>query len=408
MSAVADDRNLCNGVPAIIEDGCHSTKADNTKGGVSAAEADACCQLLSETSKANILIESEFHACRRRFNISGTLGQGAYGTVVSAQEKKNGAPVAIKRMENCLDRLSLAKRTLREIRIQRLLRHENILGFFEIFIIGEKEHFEDIFMVSELMETDLYLVLKSSQKLSESHCQFFLYQILRGCKYMHSAGVIHRDLKPKNLLVNSNCDLKICDFGWSRVKFGEVFPDQMKAMTEYVCTRWYRAPEVLCACTNYNSKVDMWSTGCIFAELLGRKTLFCGRNTESQLRLILETLGAPDEEDIDWVTNQKCRNWLVNQKALKGWGLPATVPLASEDAMDLLEKMLTFNPRHRACSVKCMEHTYLQELHCPEDEPSGELLDPADFQFEKLASVDEMREEMFLESLLYTQGNKEN
>lgn len=112
--------------------------------------------------------------------------------------------------------------------------------------------------------------------------QYFLYQILRGLKYIHSANVLHRDLKPSNLLLNANCDLKICDFGLARVTSETDF------MTEYVVTRWYRAPELLLNSSDYTAAIDVWSVGCIFMELMDRKPLFPGRDHVHQLRLLME------------------------------------------------------------------------------------------------------------------------
>lgn len=112
--------------------------------------------------------------------------------------------------------------------------------------------------------------------------QYFLYQILRGLKYIHSANVLHRDLKPSNLLLNANCDLKICDFGLARVTSETDF------MTEYVVTRWYRAPELLLNSSDYTTAIDVWSVGCIFMELMDRKPLFPGRDHVHQLRLLME------------------------------------------------------------------------------------------------------------------------
>ena len=114
--------------------------------------------------------------------------------------------------------------------------------------------------------------------------QYFLYQILRGLKYIHSANVLHRDLKPSNLLLNANCDLKICDFGLARVTSETDF------MTEYVVTRWYRAPELLLNSSDYTTAIDIWSVGCIFMELMDRKPLFPGRDHAHQLRLLMEVI----------------------------------------------------------------------------------------------------------------------
>jgi serine/threonine protein kinase len=157
------------------------------------------------------------------------------------------------------DHRSLAKRTLRELRIVRSLVHENILGIDRV-IRPHHAAFSNIYMISELMQTDLACVIRSPQELTSDHVQFFIYQVLRGLKYIHSAGVIHRDLKPRNLLVNSNCDLKICDFGLARVD--DPNHRDRCAMSNYIATRWYRAPEVIRGDKNYTTAVDMWSVGC--------------------------------------------------------------------------------------------------------------------------------------------------
>ena len=131
-----------------------------------------------------------------------------------------------------------------------------------------------------MMDTDLTSIIKSDQPLNEEHYKFFLYQLLRGLKYIHSARIVHRDLKPRNLLVNSNCDLKICDFGLARPLFKNM---KANVLTEYVATRWYRAPEILLGSTKYSKAVDMWSVGCILGELINGKSLFPGTSTLNQI-----------------------------------------------------------------------------------------------------------------------------
>ena len=121
------------------------------------------------------------------------------------------------------------------------------------------------------METDMHRVIYSRQDLTDDHCQYFMYQLLRGCLYIHSSNIIHRDLKPSNLLLNKNCDLKICDFGLARG-----YEETTTTLTECVVTRWYRAPEVILNASHYTNALDVWSIGCIFAELLGRAPLFPG------------------------------------------------------------------------------------------------------------------------------------
>jgi len=133
-----------------------------------------------------------------QYTVLEPVGRGAYGVVCSAQNNISGDYCAIKKIENVFEDISFSKRTLRELRILRQLKHENIIDIMEIFIPQEYKNFSDVYVVSSLMETDLTSILRSSQPLNDSHCQFFLYQILRGCKYLHSAGIIHRDLKPRN------------------------------------------------------------------------------------------------------------------------------------------------------------------------------------------------------------------
>ena len=130
--------------------------------------------------------------------------------------------------------------------------------------------FEELYIVLDYMDTDLHKIIYSSNVITDEHIQYFIYQILRGLKYIHSANVIHRDLKPSNILVNSNCHLKICDFGLARGY------QEADYLTEYVVTRWYRAPEIMCSSDAYDYKIDVWATGCILAELLMRNPIFPG------------------------------------------------------------------------------------------------------------------------------------
>lgn len=355
--------------------------------------------------KGTPVLGSSFQA-PKRFVINEAVGQGAYGVVCSARDEDSGEVVAIKKIESAFDDITFAKRTLRELKLLRHLRHENLIDIKYVFMPGLKSNFEDVYVISELMETDLASILKSPQPLSEEHCQFFIYQILRGLKFIHTAGVMHRDLKPRNLLVNSNCDLKICDYGLARLCWSR---GDARPVTEYVCTRWYRAPEVLCSWADYDATIDMWSVGCIFAEMLRRKPLLPGKNTQHQLQLIISYLGTPEPEALARINNDKCRKFIESLPKTSGrQALQDAIGPVPPAVYELLHYTLQFNPEQRFSVQQALNLKYLEQLHCPEDEPSSARLDMGDFEFERRKiDTKALREEIFLEALRYHPGVKE-
>ena len=185
---------------------------------------------------------NSFMVCGTRFDVEGRytllkpIGHGAYGVVCSALDNRTGEKVAIKKINKALEHPTDTKRTLREIKILLHFQHENVIRIRDILRPISYDRFDDVYIVTELMDTDLHQIITSPQPLTDDHCQYFLYQILRALKYIHSAHVLHRDLKPSNLLLNGNCDLKVCDFGLARV----AHPEENHAgfLTEYVATRW--------------------------------------------------------------------------------------------------------------------------------------------------------------------------
>jgi mitogen-activated protein kinase 7 len=198
------------------------------------------------------------------------LGQGAYGCVVAAKHRRSGEGCAIKKITNINTKRILTKRCLREIKLLHHFRgHKNITCLYDMDLVFKPDgNFDEVYLYEELMEADLHAIIRSQQPLSDAHFQSFIYQTLCGLKYIHSANVIHRDLKPGNLLVNADCELKICDFGLARgyspgggasAKAGS----NQGFMTEYVATRWYRAPEIMLSFANYSTAIDVWSVGCI-------------------------------------------------------------------------------------------------------------------------------------------------
>jgi len=241
------------------------------------------------------------------------------------------------------------------------------------------QDWKDVYLVTELLDTDLHYIIHSKQSLSDDHIQYFVYQILRGLKAVHSAKVLHRDLKPGNLLVNKNCDLKICDFGLAR-GVDTQDPSAQQVLTEYVVTRWYRAPELLVENETYGPAIDIWSVGCILAEFLGRKALFPGRDYLQQLRLIVETLGPPTAADLSMIGNPQAVDYIKALPKREKVPFEKLYPNASAEAIDLLGKMLVFDPRKRITAAQALEHDYLAALHNVNDEPDCEAFS---FPFEK-------------------------
>lgn len=231
------------------------------------------------------------------------------------------------------------------------------------------------------MESDLHQIIHSRQPLTPEHTRYFLYQLLRGLKYIHSANVIHRDLKPSNLLVNENCELKIGDFGMARGLSASHSEESRSFMTEYVATRWYRAPELMLSLHHYSLAIDLWSVGCIFGEMLGRRQMFPGKNYVHQLQLILSVLGTPPESIVSTIGSDRVRSYVRSLPSKTAEPLAALYPQAEPNALDLLAAMLRFDPRERISACQALEHPYLAKYHDPDDEP---VCVPAfDFEFDR-------------------------
>eukprot|EP00899_Mesostigma_viride_P000912 jgi/Mesvir1/10821/Mv07749-RA.1 len=316
------------------------------------------------------------------------VGKGAYGVVCSARDTETGDKCAIKKISNAFENVTDARRTLREIKLLRHLFHENVIAVRDIMVPCESvDEFNDVYIVYELMETDLHQIIRSSQTLTDEHCQYFIYQ------YVHTANVLHRDLKPSNLLLNSSCDLKICDFGLARAGSDKGF------MTEYVVTRWYRAPELLLSYEDYTAAIDVWSVGCILAELLGRKPLLPGKDFIHQLKLIINVIGTPEEEDLEFVTSSKARNYIRSLPYVARMELSKLYPKANPLALDLLNKMLVFDPHKRITVAEALEHPYLASLHDASVEPASEK--PFDFSFEDDELGEKELRRMVMEEIKY-------
>ncbi|XP_034403917.1 serine/threonine-protein kinase NLK isoform X2 [Cyclopterus lumpus] len=276
----------------------------------------------------------------------------------SVTDPRDGKRVALKKMPNVFQNLVSCKRVFRELKMLCFFKHENVLSALDILQPPHIDYFEEIYVVTELMQSDLHKIIVSPQPLSSDHAKVFLYQILRGLKYLHSAGILHRDIKPGNLLVNSNCVLKICDFGLARVEES----DESRHMTQEVVTQYYRAPEILMGSRHYSNSIDIWSVGCIFAELLGRRILFQAQSPIQQLDLITDLLGTPSMEAMRTACEGARAH--VHRGPHKQPSLPVLYTLsgqATHEAVHLLCRMLVFDPSKRISAKDALAHPYLDE-----------------------------------------------
>ncbi|KAK8233542.1 kinase-like domain-containing protein [Phyllosticta capitalensis] len=260
--------------------------------------------------------------------------------------------------------------------------------------IPRPENFNECYLYEELMECDLAAIIRSGQPLTDAHFQSFIYQILCGLKYIHSANVLHRDLKPGNLLVNADCELKICDFGLAR-GFSMDPEENAGYMTEYVATRWYRAPEIMLSFQSYTKAIDVWSVGCILAELLGGKPFFKGRDYVDQLNQILHYLGTPNEETLSRIGSPRAQDYVRNLPYMPKVSFQTLFRNANPDALDLLDRMLAFDPSQRVSVEEALEHRYLHIWHDASDEPSCPTT--FDFHFEVVEDIGEMKKMILAE-----------
>ncbi|KAF1315713.1 Cmgc/mapk protein kinase, partial [Globisporangium splendens] len=327
----------------------------------------------------------------KRYQMIKAVGQGAYGCVIAASDMETGQAIAIKNVPNAFNDLIDAKRILREIRLMRHLNHPNLVNLVDLIRPPSLHEFNDVYIVTDLMETDLHRVIHSNQSITDDHVQYFLYQMLVSIHYVHSAQVLHRDLKPSNILVNSDCDLKLCDFGLARGVHG-----LDSGLTEYVVTRWYRAPELLLS-SKYDKQMDVWAIGCILAEMLGRRPLFPGHDYLHQLKIIMDVIGSPSEDSLDFITNPKAKRFILRQPKKPKVPLSSIYPRATPQCLDLLEKMLVFDPRKRLTIAEALEHPYLSmvrdkslERTCPT---------PFDFDFENTELTKQKLQELIFEDV---------
>lgn len=266
-----------------------------------------------------------------------------------------------------------------------------VIGLLDVFTPASSlRNFQDFYLVMPFMQTDLQKIM--GMEFSEDKIQCLVYQMLKGLKYIHSAGVIHRDLKPGNLAVNEDCELKILDFGLARLADTE--------MTGYVVTRWYRAPEVILSWMHYNQTVDIWSVGCIMAEMLTGKTLFKGKDYLDQLTQILKVTGVPGTEFLQKLNDKAAKSYIQSLPQSPKKDFSQLFPRASPQATDLLEKILELDVDKRLTASQALAHPFFEPFRDPEEETEAQKFEDA-LEHGKL-TVDEWKQQIYKEIMSFS------
>ena len=320
-----------------------------------------------------------------KYKIIKKLGKGSYGSVFECLNLDDNKSYAVKEIDD-IETASDIKRVIREIIVLKSFSHENLLTLKAIHLDEKPGKFYNVYLITDLMDFDLFKVIRRGRdELTGEHIQYIMYQIFLGLYMLHENNIIHRDIKPNNILLNDSCDLKICDFGFAR----EVQDDDNMDITEYVVTRYYRAPEIMLNSRKYGSEVDIWSVGCTFFELLNCNILFGGtKNYIHLLGKILGLLGTPTDQALNFIHNDNAKMWIKKQKYCPpqkpSYKLSTTNidPLAKE----LLDQCLVFSPEERITAKEALMHPYFKDLFCENDLNCMKL--EFDFSFEKNSNFD--------------------
>lgn len=278
------------------------------------------------------------------------VGEGTYGVVYKAQDSA-GEIYALKTIRLEAEDEGIPSTAIREISLLKELQHPNIVRLCDVIHTERK-----LTLVFEFLDQDLKKSLDACDGgLEAAQTKSFLYQLLRGITYCHQHRVLHRDLKPQNLLINKEGALKLADFGLARA-----FGIPVRSYTHEVVTLWYRAPDVLMGSRKYSTPVDIWSVGCIFAEMVTGRPLFPGNTETDQLQRIFKIMGTPNKET--WPTVTELPDWKPNFPVYEPTPWGSILNNLEPQGLDLLGKMLEHCPDRRASGKESMEHAYFREL----------------------------------------------
>ena len=290
----------------------------------------------------------------KKYEVLGVVGEGAYGIVYKCRNKETDKYVAIKKFKEIEDKL-VQKTMKRELKMLQMLKHENVVDFQEAFIYKE-----NLFLVFEYVEKNLLEVLeKYPEGLNPKLIRSFVFQMCKAVHYLHTKNIIHRDVKPENLLVDENMNLKLCDFGFARKISLNDENNNVDAMTDYVATRWYRSPELLLSNGIYGPEVDYWAIGCIMGELADGNPMFAGENEVDQIDCIIKVLGNLPEDLI----NMFYSNELYNGRELLKVSRPESLERRyfgklGPTAIDFMKGLLQLDPHKRLNDDNIFKHKY--------------------------------------------------
>jgi cyclin-dependent kinase len=280
------------------------------------------------------------------------LGEGTYGIVYKAKNRETGEIVALKRIRLDSEDEGVPCTAIREISLLKELKHPNIVRLYDVIHTEKK-----LTLVFEYLDQDLKKYLdECGGVIPKPTIKSFLFQLLRGISFCHEHRVLHRDLKPQNLLINRKGELKLADFGLARA-----FGIPVRSYSHEVVTLWYRAPDVLMGSRKYSTPIDVWSAGCIFAEMVTGRPLFPGTSASDQLLRIFKILGTPNEKS--WSSIVELPDYKADFPVYPAQKLTTLIPNLDEDGHDLLAKMLQYDPTQRIGSAAAMNHPYFASLN---------------------------------------------
>jgi len=287
------------------------------------------------------------------YEVLGTIGEGTYGIVLKARHKETGQIVAIKKFKESDEDEQVRKTALREVRILKQLKHDNIVNLIEVFRRKGKLH-----LVFEFVErTILEDLERNPDGMDPLECKKCLWQLLRSIEYCHSHNVIHRDIKPENLLISRNGTLKLCDFGFARTLAGPG-----ARYTDYVATRWYRGPELLTGDTQYGKPVDVWAIGCMLPEMASGAPLFPGESDIDQLFHIMRCFGQLPPKLLEvFKSNPLFVGIKIPEVVQCTETLEKRFTAYPKDQLNFMKQCLKYEPEHRCTCSELMQHPYFTE-----------------------------------------------